>query len=193
MFNRLLNKEIRMSKSIALTCPVCGNTLDVGEDISLFACACCGSEYVVRRGGSIVSLAPAAEGAAQATNETEQEVVDAYAAQTKAEIDEIQQALWEDKQGIPQESLYNFFVLLDDGLHERRGTKRHRPMLGMFTRTESREHDIKGFLCSLSIEDLDALIGRCSELSSKGIPMDHYETRFKRLKRLKQQLAAQRQ
>ena len=181
-----------MAESITLTCPACGNTLDIGEDISLFACACCGSEYVVRRGGSIVSLAPAAEDAAQATNGAEQAMVDANVAQMKAEINEIQEALWEEKQGIPQESLYNFFVMLDDRLHERRGTKRQRPMLGMFTRTEGREHDIKGLLYSLTIEDLDALIGRCSQLSSKGIPMDQYETRFKRLKRLKQQLAAQR-
>ena len=64
-------------------------------------------------------------------------------------------------------------------------------MLGMFTRAESREHDVKGLLYSLTIEDLDALIGRCSGLSSKGIPMEHYETRFKRLKLLKQHLAAQ--
>ncbi|MBC8255604.1 MAG: hypothetical protein H8E35_16465 [Ardenticatenia bacterium] len=180
-----------MSESITLTCPACGNTLDIGEDISLFACASCGREHVVRRGGSIVSLAPAPEDAAPATNGAEQAMVDANVAQIKTEINQIQEALWEEKQGIPQESLYNFFLMLDDRLHERRGTKRQRPMLGMFTRTESREHDVKGLLYSLTIEDLDALIGRCSELSSKGIPMDHYETRFNRLKRLKQQLPAQ--
>ena len=180
-----------MSESVALTCPACGNTLDIEEDISLFACVRCGSEYVVRRGGGIVSLAPAAENAAQATNGAEQAMVDANVAQMKAEINQIQEALWEEKGGIPQESLYIFFLMLDDKLHERRGTKRQRSMLGMFTRAESREHDIKGLLYSLTIEDLDALIGRCSELSSKGIPMEHYETRFKRLKGLEQQLAAQ--
>jgi len=180
-----------MAESITLSCPACGNTLDIAEDVSLFVCARCGNEYVVRRGGGIVSLAPAAESGAHATNDAEQAVVDAHIAQLKAEIGEIRNALWEEKEGIPQESLYNFFVMLDDILHERRGTERQRSFLTLFTRTESREEDIKRVLYSLTIEDLDALIRHCSELTSKNIPMEHYEIRFKRLKRLEQQLAAQ--
>ena len=47
-----------MSDFVTLTCPACGGKLQITNDIERFACAHCGAEHVVRRGGGLVSLAP---------------------------------------------------------------------------------------------------------------------------------------
>jgi primosomal protein N' len=47
-----------MSDFVTLTCPSCGGKLEITNDIDRFACAHCGAEHVVRRGGGLVSLAP---------------------------------------------------------------------------------------------------------------------------------------
>jgi hypothetical protein len=54
-----------MSDFVTLTCPSCGGKLQITDDIDRFACAHCGSEHIVRRGGGVVSLAPVAEGLRQ--------------------------------------------------------------------------------------------------------------------------------
>jgi hypothetical protein len=46
---------------VKLTCPSCGGTLKITNDIDRFACAYCGTEHVVQRGEGIVSLAPVVE------------------------------------------------------------------------------------------------------------------------------------
>lgn len=50
-----------MSDIITLTCPSCGGKLEITEDIARFACAHCGTEHLVNRGGGIVSLKPVTE------------------------------------------------------------------------------------------------------------------------------------
>ena len=47
-----------MSDFVTLTCPNCGGSLRITEDIDRFACVHCNNEHVVKRGGGIVSLAP---------------------------------------------------------------------------------------------------------------------------------------
>ncbi|MFH1486657.1 MAG: hypothetical protein ABIH46_11345 [Chloroflexota bacterium] len=54
-----------MSDFVTLTCPSCGGKLQITDDIDRFACAHCGTEHVVRRGGGLVSLAPVVEGIQQ--------------------------------------------------------------------------------------------------------------------------------
>jgi hypothetical protein len=51
-----------MADFVTLSCPTCGGKLQVTPDLDRFACAHCGNEHVVRRGGGIVSLAPVVEG-----------------------------------------------------------------------------------------------------------------------------------
>jgi DNA-directed RNA polymerase subunit RPC12/RpoP len=51
-----------MDNFVKLSCPSCGSTLKVTSDVDRFACAHCGSEWIVKRGGGIVSLAPVTEG-----------------------------------------------------------------------------------------------------------------------------------
>jgi ribosomal protein S27AE len=43
---------------ITLSCPSCGNKLQITSDIDRFACGACGNEYVVIRKGGIVALKP---------------------------------------------------------------------------------------------------------------------------------------
>ena len=50
------------SDLIALTCAACGAKLHIGSDIDRFACSSCGTEFMVRRGGGVVSLQPITEG-----------------------------------------------------------------------------------------------------------------------------------
>ena len=54
-----------MSDFISLTCPSCGGRLQITDDIDRFACAYCGVEHLVRRGGGIVTLAPVLDGLRQ--------------------------------------------------------------------------------------------------------------------------------
>jgi hypothetical protein len=51
-----------MGDFITLSCPSCGNKLQITEDIDRFACAACGNEYVVIRRGGIVALKPIMDG-----------------------------------------------------------------------------------------------------------------------------------
>jgi hypothetical protein len=54
-----------MPDSITLTCISCGIKLEIPNDIERFACGNCGVEQIVKRTGSIVSLAPVSEGLTQ--------------------------------------------------------------------------------------------------------------------------------
>ncbi len=51
-----------MADFVSLTCPSCNGKLQIGKDLERFACGYCGTEFVVNRGGGIVSLAPVVEG-----------------------------------------------------------------------------------------------------------------------------------
>jgi len=46
---------------VKLSCSSCGASLTIANEIDRLACGYCGSEYVARRGGGIVSLVPVAE------------------------------------------------------------------------------------------------------------------------------------
>lgn len=51
-----------MPNFVILTCLRCKKRLRIANDISRCACANCGTEYIVRRGGGVVSLTPTATG-----------------------------------------------------------------------------------------------------------------------------------
>ena len=51
-----------MAEYISLRCSSCGNKLQIKKEIERFSCSSCGNEYIVNRGGGIVSLAPVVEG-----------------------------------------------------------------------------------------------------------------------------------
>jgi hypothetical protein len=47
---------------VTLSCPSCGGKLQITADIERFACAFCGNEHIVKRGGGIITLSPVVEG-----------------------------------------------------------------------------------------------------------------------------------
>ena len=51
-----------MSDFITLSCPSCGNKLQITDDIDRFACSACGNEHIVKRSGGIVTLKPVLDG-----------------------------------------------------------------------------------------------------------------------------------
>ena len=50
-----------MAEFITLSCPSCGASLQITNELDRFACAHCGQEHLVNRGGGLVSLAPVVE------------------------------------------------------------------------------------------------------------------------------------
>lgn len=50
-----------MPDFVTLSCPSCGGKLEITSDIDRFACAHCGSEHIVKRGGGLISLSPVVE------------------------------------------------------------------------------------------------------------------------------------
>jgi predicted RNA-binding Zn-ribbon protein involved in translation (DUF1610 family) len=59
---------------ITLSCPSCGGKLQVSNSIDHFACANCGTEHIVRRGGGIVSLEQVMGGVKQGVDKTASEL-----------------------------------------------------------------------------------------------------------------------
>jgi DNA-directed RNA polymerase subunit RPC12/RpoP len=49
-----------MEKIVKLTCLTCQNSFEIDEEVQQFACASCGTEYLVKRSGGMVRLAKAA-------------------------------------------------------------------------------------------------------------------------------------
>jgi ribosomal protein S27E len=47
-----------MPDFITLSCPSCGNKLQITKEIERFACTSCGSEYIVIRRGGIMAIKP---------------------------------------------------------------------------------------------------------------------------------------
>jgi hypothetical protein len=48
-------------KLITLSCPSCGAKLNISPNLDRFACAFCGQEHIVNRGGGTISLSPVVE------------------------------------------------------------------------------------------------------------------------------------
>ena len=51
-----------MSEFVTLSCPSCGGKLQITSDVERFACAHCGKEHLVKRGGGIISIQPLMDG-----------------------------------------------------------------------------------------------------------------------------------
>ena len=172
-----------MADIAILTCHTCGNQLEIAPEIDRFACAHCGSEFTVRRGGGVIALVLMAE-----ESQTRSRVDE-----LKVEIEGLQDDLWQQREGIPQDAVYNFFVLVDQVLHQRRGTKKKRSFL-FGSRILSRddqakwEEDVQQTLYSLTVEELETMITKCAALIKDKVPMQHYVTQLQRLVTLESEL-----
>lgn len=175
-----------MSESVILSCLNCGNQLEIAEEIERFACASCGQELLVRRGGGIVYLVALADDSSQAVGQGGPDT--SQITRLTKEIKALKDQLWTEKEGIPQQSLYNFFVMLDDLGYERRGKKRSKGFFSLITKRDSSEGDIRNVLDTLTVSELDKLSAKCVELTEKGVDMEHYQAAFQQIKWLEKDL-----
>jgi hypothetical protein len=149
-----------------------------------FACAACGQELAVHRDESVIYLIWPDEETGVGQSVTASSEV----SRIRSEIQDIKDRLWTEKKGIPRESLYNFFVMLDDLKFERTGKPRTRSLMSLFAKKESSEAEIRQVLDTLTMTELDGLIAKCVRLTEKGTPMDRYREAFGQIKRLEREL-----
>jgi ribosomal protein S27AE len=79
-----------MLEFVTLTCPSCGGELQVTNDIDRFACAYCGTEHLVRRGGGIISLDPVLDRLTQVEIGVDQTAAALAIMKLTAEIEDLQ-------------------------------------------------------------------------------------------------------
>jgi len=78
-----------MPDFITLSCPSCGNKLQITEDIDRFACAAWGNEHIVNRSGGIVTLRPVIENIAKLQAGVDKTASDLAIVRLKQEILEL--------------------------------------------------------------------------------------------------------
>ena len=82
-----------MPDFVTLSCPTCGGQLQITKDIDRFACAHCGNEHVVNRGGGIVTLAPVVAGLERIQRGTDRTAAELTIRRLKEEIDEAEREM----------------------------------------------------------------------------------------------------
>ena len=170
-----------------LSCPNCDNNLQIAEGIARFACARCGCEYLVRRGGGIVTLVLVTQDTGSAGETSARETT----AGLQEEIRAAKDNLWSERKSVRAESVFTFLVMLQDIHHQRHGTKRKRSVLDMFSfsKPEFREEDFRNVLREgLSSSELAQLAQWCDERATKHAPLDYYRAGLERLMRLEEAL-----
>ena len=81
-----------MPDFVTLSCPTCGGHLQITKDIDCFACAHCGNEHVVNRGGGIVTLAPVVDGLERIQRGTDRTAKELAIRRMKEELAEAEQS-----------------------------------------------------------------------------------------------------
>lgn len=108
---------------VSLTCPSCSGKLQIGKDLDRFACGYCGTEFVVNRGGGVISLSPVVEGLRRVARGVDRTTTELAIARLRQDIDDLAQIHaaigvgvpfgWILKIGIP--ALIIGFVMLSGG------------------------------------------------------------------------------
>lgn len=82
-----------MPDFVTLSCPTCGGQLQITQDIDRFACAHCGNEHMVNRGGGIITLAPVVAGLDGIRRGTDRTAAELTIRRLKEELAEQEQEL----------------------------------------------------------------------------------------------------
>jgi hypothetical protein len=82
-----------MSDFVTLTCPSCGGKLEITDDVERFACAHCGAEHLVRRGGGMVALQPMIDSLADVENGVDRLASEMAIVRLQQEIADIDQRI----------------------------------------------------------------------------------------------------
>jgi len=163
-----------MANSVTLSCPTCSQKLLIEEDVECFACAGCGREYVVKRGGGVVRLVPVAEAPERFAAQQELE-------RLKNEVQNVCDALWNGKIGRDPLARYPLFVLLCD-IHVKRYGPKPKTFLGLRSEPFTGE-EMHNILYSLTIAELDWL------LASPKIVDEQIRASLIQLKRYEEEIA----
>lgn len=75
-----------MPDFITLSCPSCGGKLEITKDLERFACGHCGTEHIVRRTPSTISLAPVTEVLEKVRDNTDRTAAELAIPRLKKEI-----------------------------------------------------------------------------------------------------------
>jgi hypothetical protein len=101
---------------ISLSCPSCNGKLQINSTIDRFACGYCGTEFMVNRGGGVISLAPVVEGLKRVEAGVDKTASELAIARLRQEI----QSLTQQRDSITTDSTLIYFafalVLLFFGL-----------------------------------------------------------------------------
>lgn len=104
-----------MADFVSLTCPSCKGKLQIGKDLERFACGYCGTEFVVNRGGGIVSLSPVVEGLKRVERGVDRTASELAIARLRKDIDDLAReygSIGSDSQTNNQMLMYGIFALL---------------------------------------------------------------------------------
>lgn len=163
-----------MADFVALTCPSCGGKLQITSDIDLFACAYCGSELKVKRGGGIVSLAPVVQGLERVQAGVDRTASELAIVRLRSEIAGLEAEIKEvvdwfkridpDNRYLKRKMNIEVFLRLmeDDLQNQRRALSKRRLGSQLFPRQKAKATKRLGILED-ELEKLTALVARLRE------------------------------
>ncbi len=138
-----------MGLTVTLSCPTCGRRIEIAEDVERFACASCGQEHQVVRGGGIVRLeAVDADSKRPALKEE--------MGRLESEIQAIRDALWGNRVGSDPLARYPFFKALCE-IHVKRYGPKPKGWLGLRSEPVT-VSEMEHVLRSLTIQELEYLM-----------------------------------
>lgn len=138
-----------MADFITLTCPSCGGKLEITNDIDLFACAHCGTEHIVNRGGGIISLKPVVAEFQKIREGTDKTASELAISRLKNEISALQHTIVEQSQST--------ILLLPVGRYLRYGLQKIGK-LNFWNVGFASDKQLSEIIRNLTLENVDDLI-----------------------------------
>lgn len=139
-----------VSDFVTLSCPTCGGGLQITRDVDRFACAHCGNEHLVRRGGGIITLAPVMEGLAKIQRDTDRTAIELTIRRLRDEIAEAQGEI----SGLAYEVCRKDHIIISDTLRRMRKMSLSEYMSGSNPTEKEYEHRQR-LLSRLSLSELE--------------------------------------
>ena len=123
-------KEL-MPEFVTLTCPSCGGKLEITEDIERFACANCGTEHLVKRGGGTILIRPITDGLAKVQTGVDRTAAELAIVRLKKEIPALKDALENKNMELQAEADYLLELSTETKKAERRKLREYAVLLAM--------------------------------------------------------------
>ena len=120
-----------MPEFVTLTCPSCGGKLEITEDIERFACANCGKEHLVKRGGGTILIRPITDGLAKVQTGVDRTAAELAIVRLKKEIPALKDALENKNMELQAEADYLLELSTETKKAERRKLREYAVLLAM--------------------------------------------------------------